>query len=129
MKGGCPIRSRNVWRTACSAALAVALVGCGGDNQGETEAEAPAPRIERAVAEQLAKTSEEVAQHLDSGDACAASESAVRLRDGLTEAINDGKVPETYLEDLSGLVNEIEAQVPPCVEPAPPPPPAEEEDD
>jgi hypothetical protein len=79
------------------------------------------------VAEDLAATSEEVAQHLESGDACAASETASRLRDGVTEAINAGKVPEIYLEDLSGLVNEIEAQVPPCVEPAPPP--VEEDDD
>jgi hypothetical protein len=41
----------------------------------------------------------------------------------VTEAINDGKVPDVYLEDLSGLVNEIEAQIPECVEPEPPPPP------
>jgi hypothetical protein len=78
--------------------------------------------------------SEEVAQHLDVGDSCAAAESAARLRDGLTAAINDRKVPDVYLEDLSGLVNEIEAQIPECVEPAPPPPPpppasTEEEDD
>jgi hypothetical protein len=67
--------------------------------------------------------SDEVAQHLDGGDGCAASESAARLREGVTAAINDGKVPDVYLEDLSGLVNEIEAQIPACAEPAPPPPP------
>jgi hypothetical protein len=71
--------------------------------------------------------SDEVAQQLDGGDPCAASESAVRLREAVTEAINDGKVPDVYLEDLSGLVNEIEDQIPECVEPAPPPPP--EDDD
>jgi hypothetical protein len=78
--------------------------------------------------------SEEVAQHLDVGDSCAAAESAARLREGVTAAINDRKVPDVYLEDLSGLVNEIEAQIPECVEPPPPPPPpppasTEEEDD
>lgn len=77
--------------------------------------------------------SDEVAQHLDGGDPCAASESAAGLREAVTAAIKDGKVPEVYLEDLSGLVNEIEAEVPECVEPAPPPPPppasTEEEDD
>lgn len=78
------------------------------------------------MADELAASSEEVARHLDGGDPCAAGEAAVRLRDGVTEAINDGKVPEIYLEDLSGLVNEIEAQIPECVEPAPPP---NEEDD
>jgi hypothetical protein len=67
--------------------------------------------------------SDEVAEHLDGGDACAASESAARLRESVTAAINDGKVPEVYLEDLSGLVNEIEAQIPECAEPPPPPPP------
>jgi hypothetical protein len=72
--------------------------------------------------------SDEVAQHLDGGDPCAASESAVRLREAVTAAIKDGKVPEVYLEDLSGLVNEIEAQIPECVEPAPPPPPPEDDD-
>jgi hypothetical protein len=66
--------------------------------------------------------SDEVAQQLDGGDPCAATESAVRLREAVTAAINDGKVPDVYLEDLSGLVNEIEAQIPQCVEPAPPPP-------
>jgi hypothetical protein len=78
--------------------------------------------------------SDEVAQHLDGGDACAASESAARLREGVTAAINDGKVPDVYLEDLSGLVNEIEAQIPACAEPPPappppPPPPTDEGDD
>jgi hypothetical protein len=38
-------------------------------------------------------------------------------------------VPDLYLEDLSGLVNEIEAQIPPCVEPAPPPGDDEEHGD
>jgi hypothetical protein len=49
----------------------------------------------------------------------------------VTQAINAGEVPEVYLEDLSGLVNEIEAQIPECAEPIPPPPPppTEEEDD
>jgi hypothetical protein len=47
----------------------------------------------------------------------------------VTEAINAGEVPEVYLEDLSGFVNEIEAQIPACVEPAPPPPDDEDKKD
>jgi hypothetical protein len=39
----------------------------------------------------------------------------------VTAAINARKVPDVYLEDLSGIVNEIEAQIPECVEPTPPP--------
>ncbi|HEX7256298.1 MAG TPA: hypothetical protein VF236_10260 [Gaiellaceae bacterium] len=30
-------------------------------------------------------------------------------------------MPEVYLEELSGLANEIEAQIPQCAEQAPPP--------
>lgn len=44
----------------------------------------------------------------------------------MTQAINDRKVPEIYLEDLSGLTNELAVQVPECAEP--PPPPSDEED-
>lgn len=45
----------------------------------------------------------------------------------MTQAINDRKVPEIYLEDLSGLTNELAVQVPECVEP--PPPPSDEDED
>lgn len=105
--------------------LAVVLAGCGG-SKTETNVEAPGPRIEGALAAQLAHLSDELASSLDSGDSCAASQTAARLRDGVTQAINDGKVPEVYLEDLSGLANELQAQVPECVEP---PPPSAEDDD
>ena len=44
----------------------------------------------------------------------------------MTAAISEGKVPEVYLEDLSGLANELEAQIPPCAEP---PPPADDDGD
>lgn len=103
----------------------VALAGCGGDKT-ETNAEAPGPRIERAVAEQLADLSDELASSLESDDSCAASETAAQLRASVTQAINDGKVPDIYLEDLSGLANELEHQVPACGEP---PPPDDEDDD
>jgi hypothetical protein len=123
VKGGCPIRWRSVWLTACSGALAVALVGCGGNGDGTETVAAAGPPIERAVAEELAGLSDEVARHMESGDSCAASEAAAKLREEVTAAINDGKIPAVYLEDLSGLANEIELQTPDCAEPPPPPPP------
>ena len=86
----------------------------------------PGPKIERAVAEQLADLSDELAGSLESGDSCAASQSAARFRAGVTQAIADGKVPDVYLEDLSGLANELELQAPECVEP---PPPSDEDDE
>ena len=85
------------------------------------------PRIESAVANDLAAVSEEIADRLESGDRCGAAEAAARLRDGVTAAINEGKVPEVYLEDLSGLANELSFAVQPCA--ATPPPPPDEDDD
>ncbi len=96
------------------------LTGCGGGG-AETERTAPGPRIERAAAERLAGLSDEVARRLETGDPCGAAEAAIQLRDGVTEAINAGAIPTIYLEDLSGLANELEAQIPVCAEVAPPP--------
>jgi hypothetical protein len=70
-----------------------------------------------------------VADRLDSGDSCGAAESATLLRERLTAAINEGKVPEAYLEELSGAANELELGVPSCKAPAPPPVTAEDDDD
>ena len=70
-----------------------------------------------------------MADRLDSGDSCGAAESAAQLRERLTAAINDGKVPEAYLEELSGAANELELEVPSCIDQVPPPPPDTDEDD
>ncbi len=110
------MHSRTAWLLACSA-LALAG-GCGGGN--ESQEAAPKPRIESAVAEGLATRSDEVAKRLESGDSCGAAEEAGRLRDEVTLAINARRIPEPYLEDLSGVVNEIVASIPPCGEPAQP---------
>ena len=103
------------------------LAGCGGTKE---EPEVQGPRIEGATANDLAAISEEIADRLDGGDRCGAAESAARLRDRVTAAINEGKVPTVYLEDLSGLANELTFELQECAERAPPPPPpAEDEDD
>jgi hypothetical protein len=100
--------------TACSA---LALAACGGDQKEVEQRTVTGPKIERAVADRLATRSEKVAGLLESGEACGAKREADLLRNELTDAINDGKVPQLYLEDLSGVVNEIQAQIPLCVEP------------
>ena len=87
------------------------------------------PRIESAIANELADLSDEVADRLEGGDSCGAAESAAQLRERVTDAINDGKVPEAYLEELSGATNEIELGVPKCIEAPPPPPDTDEDDD
>lgn len=106
--------------TACSA---LTLAACGGD-EGRVERRAnPGPPIERGTAEQLAVRSDEVARLLEGGDNCGAMAEGARLRDELNTAISRGVIPEVYLEDLSGLVNEIQAQIPVCEEVAQVPPP------
>ena len=114
------MRSRNVSHTACSVAAAMLLAACGGGEAARPET-VSGPKIEDGVASGLAARSDEVARRLESGDPCGAGEEAARLRDELTAAINARQIPELYLEDLSVLVNEIEAQIPACVAPAPPP--------
>lgn len=118
------MRSRNAWLTVCSALV---LAGCGGgsDNtftttQEQTTTRTSAPTIRTAVAQQLAGSSDEIAQLLDAGDTCGAAHAADRLRNELTAAINGGAIPGLYLEDLSSSVNELQAQLR-C-------PPAEEDD-
>jgi hypothetical protein len=107
--------------TACSA---FALAACGGEGTTVEERANPGPPIERGTAEQLAVRSDEVARLLEAGDNCGAMAEGARLRDELNTAIARGVIPEIYLEDLSGLVNEIQAQIPPCedVVQVPPPP-------
>jgi len=101
----------------------LALAACGG---GENEVERRTdtrPTIESTVAERLATHSDKVASLLSSGDACGAKQEAGRLRAELTTAIDDRAIPELYLEDLSGVVNELVAQIPPCEVAQPQPPP------
>jgi hypothetical protein len=107
--------------TACSA---LALAACGGGGSTVEERANPGPAIEGGTAEQLALRSDEIARLLEAGDNCSATAEGARLRDQLNAAINRGVIPEIYLEDLSGVVNEIQAQIPPCErEPQVPPPP------
>jgi hypothetical protein len=128
VKGGCPIRWRSVSLTACSVLV---LAGCGGGSASVDQQNDASPRIEKGVATELAARSDEVARLLASGDDCGATAESGRLRDELTRAINRGVIPEVYLEDLSGAVNEIQARIPPCGAPTtqPPPPPANEDND
>jgi hypothetical protein len=114
------------WRSAlltASSALALAACGGGDGEQAEQRQMAPGPRIDAAVAEPLAERSENVARLLDGGDPCAAADEAARLEQDVIAAINDGAIPEVYLEDLGNVAHELAAQVPPCKQPAPPPPP------
>ena len=93
--------------TACSA---LALASCGGDGKEVEQRTDTWPTIERSPS-QGSRRSDAVAARLESGDACGAAEEAARLRAEVTASI--GSIPEVYVEDFSGLVNElIQAQIP-----------------
>jgi hypothetical protein len=83
----------------------LALAGCGGG--GGDAAPPPGPAIERATAERLASTSDAIAEALDNGDVCGAAGLADRLNDQVIEAINAGRVPPTFQEDLQARANEL----------------------
>lgn len=85
--------------------LLLALAGCGGG--GGDAAPPPGPAIERATAERLASTSDAIAAALDDGDVCGAAGLADRLNDQVVEAINAGRIPPTFQEDLQARANEL----------------------
>jgi hypothetical protein len=94
---------------------AMALAACGGEENKTEQRTDTWPTIERSLATSLAARSDAVANLLDRGDNCGAAAEAARLRDEVTASI--GAIPEVYVEDFSGLVNEIQAQIPPCEPP------------
>jgi hypothetical protein len=97
-------------------ALAVLLIagGCGGGNEAEPP---PRPTIQRATAEQLAATSDSIADALDAGDVCSAAGRADDLRAQVIEAINAKKIPPRFQEDVLAraqeLVNTVNCPPPP----------------
>jgi hypothetical protein len=122
------MRWRSASLTACSAILLASCAGGSDDTATPTTTErrpVAGPRIEGAVADRLARRSEGVAARLDDGDSRGATAEAAKLRSDLTAAINDQAIPSRYLEDLSGSVNELQAQVEAGTTIEPPPPTAQ----
>jgi hypothetical protein len=93
--------------TAAALLVTVALAACGGgDGASDETATAAAPTLPRALAEELALASDEVADLIEAGDGCAASERAAELRERTLAAVESGDVP-AELEDH--LVTAVEA--------------------
>jgi hypothetical protein len=97
------------------------LTACSGD--GEQRAEGP--RLAAAVASDLAQRSDNVADLLAAGDVCGAAVAADDLQTATVDAINRGRVPGPFQEELSGAVNGLVNEVN-C---PPPPQPAQTEED
>jgi hypothetical protein len=121
-KGAFLRRSRNAWLSVCSAALALSLAGCGGEQESPDTA-----RLDPAVAERLAGRSEDVAAALDSGDGCGAVEQADALRAELREA----SVPTPVRREIERTLADAQlvCAPPPAPLPPPPPPPTDADDD
>ncbi len=97
-------------------AAAVAVAGCG---SGEPPA---AARLPSQVAEALAARSDAVAQRLEQGDACGARAEAEALQFDTIAAVNAGRVPARYQEELGSSAATLVASIE-CV-----PAPVEDED-
>ena len=98
--------------------LAAAAAGCGGSEP------VPPPSLPAALAADLAARSDAVAQRLEAGDGCGARAEADALQADAIAAVNAGRVPARYQEELVSSVAVLVASVE-CV----PPPVADEDDD
>jgi hypothetical protein len=94
------------------------LTACSGD----AEQQADQPRLAAAVASDLAQRSDRVADPLAAGDVCGAAVAADELQAAAVDAVNRGRVPSPFQEELTGAVNALVDEVN-C-----PPPPAATED-
>ena len=83
----------------------LAVAGCGGG--GGNTAPPPGPAIERATADRLASTSDAIADALDEGDVCGAAGLADELNGQVIDAINTGRIPPAFQEDLQARTNEL----------------------
>ena len=103
-------RKTRTRRPELGAALAAALslAGCG---SGSAERAAPPPMLSPAVAAALASRSDEVAQTLAAGDACRALSLAQQLQQETVAAINAGRVPAPFQEQLGSAVGDLVSRI------------------
>jgi hypothetical protein len=100
-------------RTRCAelaAALAavLCLAGCG---SGPEHRAAPQPRLPQPVAAALASRSDEVARALSAGDACGARNVALQLQGETIAAINAGRIPRAFQEQLGSTVGDLVSRI------------------
>lgn len=80
---------------------------------GGAEGAAPAqPKLPRSLAESLAERSEAVAARLDAGDSCGAAEEAASLEEAALAAIESGRVPTAFEDELAASVAELTDGIP-----------------
>jgi hypothetical protein len=87
--------------------LAIALAGCG----GSTGTSAQEPALPRAVANDLAAKSDQIAAALDSGDSCGAAQLADRLKEAVDAAVSAGQVPPAFQDELEQTATDLQNEV------------------
>ena len=108
------IRTRRLEPGAALVA-ALCLAGCGSGTPERRAA--PRPHLSAAVAAPLAVRSDRVAAALDAGDTCRALTEARALQRATITAINAGRVPSPFQEDLTSTVGDLVTRIQ-CVPPA-----------
>jgi hypothetical protein len=103
-------RKTRTRRPELGAALAAALclAGCG---SGSERRVAPQPKLPAPVASALASRSDEVAQALAGGDHCRALTLAQQLQDETIAAVNAGRVPGAFQEQLGSTVADLVSRI------------------
>ena len=104
--------------------LVLVAAGCGGDDGGRSEQEAA--KLPQPVAADLARQSDVVAERLEANDPCSALAEAEALQQQTIAAVNDGRVPPRFQEELTSAVNSLLASIE-CLPPVEPPPPTVQE--
>jgi outer membrane murein-binding lipoprotein Lpp len=89
-------------------AAALTLAGCG---SGSEERAARLPKLSPPVAAALAALSDEVAQTLATGDSCRALRVARQLQQETVAAINAGRVPAPFQEQLGSTVGDLVSRI------------------
>jgi hypothetical protein len=100
-----PVRPRA--GTLAALSLAIALAGCGGSSG--TSAQEPA--LPRAVVNDLAGKSDEIADALDSGDVCGAAGLADQLKEAVEAAVSGGQVPPAFQDELEQTATDLQNEV------------------
>ena len=87
---------------------AACLAGCGSGSEPRV---APQPKLPAQVASALALRSDAVAQALSGGDECRALTLAQQLQRETIAAINAGRVPGAFQEQLGSTVGDLVSRI------------------
>jgi hypothetical protein len=93
--------------TVAALSLAIALAGCG----DSTRTSAQEPALPRALANDQAERSDQIADALDSGDLCGAAGLADRLKDAVEAAVGGGQVPPACQDELEQTATDLQNEI------------------